>query len=99
MILEHNTLHKIHIDIPHHRLAKSSNSFQITFVKYINRLLEFAFLYDNNSLKTKLSNWLLDNPFYSIKEILDCNIEIEMYLYVYFFYCLVLFNLIIMIFV
>lgn len=75
-IRELNTRHKFHLDIPHRRLAKSGNSFKINYVKFINRP-ESAFLSNNSSFKTKLNNCLLDNPLYSIQEILECKIDVQ----------------------
>lgn len=85
VIHEHNTRYKFYLDIPYHRLAKSSHSFKVNCVNCFNRLSESAFLAVNNSFKTKLNNWLLDNSFmYFIKEILDFKIYIVLTLCILF---------------
>lgn len=44
----------------------------------INNLSESTLLSDNSSFTTNLCDCLLDNPFSSIKEFLDCKIDVEM---------------------
>lgn len=44
----------------------------------INNLPESTLLSDNSSFKTNLCDCLLDNPFCSIQEFLDCKIDVEM---------------------
>lgn len=76
-IHSHNTRGKDFLDLPHHRLAKSGNSYQINSIKFFNRLPVTAHLTPFKKFKNKITDYLLKNPFYSITEYMEANIDIN----------------------
>lgn len=76
-IHRHDTRGRSKIDLPQHRLTKSGNSFHFNCVKFFNRLPCTARSIPFKRFKTKLREWLINNPFYSIKEFLDCPITLD----------------------
>jgi len=75
-IHNHNTRKREKLDLHQHRLALTGNSFESNCVKFYNKLPDPLFHANVSSFKTSIYNWLLDNPFYSLKEFLDSTISI-----------------------
>lgn len=76
-IHHHNTRGKNKIDLPHHRLAKTGNSFKFNCIKFFNRLPSTARQVSMNKFRSTLREWLIANPFYSIEEFLECNLDFK----------------------
>jgi hypothetical protein len=72
----HNTRGKTLLHIPQHRLALTGNSFKINGVKFFNRLPESARSTDFSNFKNKIYSWLVCNPFYSLKEFWETDINV-----------------------
>lgn len=70
-IHSHNTRYKTRIEIPKHRLSKTSNSFKINAVTFFNRLPTSARTIPFQIFKKNIYEWLVNNPFYSIQEFLE----------------------------
>jgi len=66
-----NTRNKSKINIPYVRLEKTKLSYRILGLKCLNKLPEAMLGLPIGAFKARLSNWLVKNPFYSIKEFLD----------------------------
>ena len=64
----YNTRNKENILIEQYRLSKSLNSHTVIAPKIFNKLQHLIIKYPAKNFKTKLYDWLLLNPFYSIKE-------------------------------
>uniref|UniRef100_A0A1B6HJN6 Reverse transcriptase domain-containing protein n=1 Tax=Homalodisca liturata TaxID=320908 RepID=A0A1B6HJN6_9HEMI len=73
---QHNTRGKNKLDLPQHRLVKTGNSFKFNCITFYNKLPASATMTPFNIFKLKISNWLICNPFYSLKEFLDSDINI-----------------------
>jgi len=56
------------IQTPYHRLSKSMSSFNVTSITLFNKLPYSAHLVNVNRFKKVICQWLLENPFYNIKE-------------------------------
>lgn len=74
-IHKHNTRNKHKIDIPQHRLAVTGSSFILNCVKFFNKLPQSVTNLPINQFKSKMNNWLVNNPFYSTSEFLDKDID------------------------
>ena len=72
----HNTRNKNKLEIPQHRLTKFGNSYIVNCVKFFNKLPDNAHTTPLKGFKTKIYQWLLDNPFYSVNEFMATNISI-----------------------
>lgn len=73
----YNTRGNSQLDLPQHRLAKSGNSFKINCVKFFNKLPESANTVPFNRYKSKINDWLINNPFYSLKEFYESSINLD----------------------
>ena len=69
----YNTRNNKLIDMPHHRLAKSQNSFEVLGIKLYNTLPANLTQLPYNRFKDRLYNRLLANPYYSIQEYFENN--------------------------
>lgn len=77
-IHNHNTRHKEMINIPRHRLTKTSISFQINSVNFFNKLPLLARTIPLTKFKVTVYNWLVQNPFYSVEEYLKSNVNLDL---------------------
>lgn len=75
-IHNHNTRNRSRIDILPHRLALTGGSFKLNCIYFFNKLPEEARIVDFRCFKSKLYDWLVNNPFYSIREFLNSNVDI-----------------------
>lgn len=76
LIHSHFTRNNNRLDLPYHRLSKVGSSYKINCVKFYNKMHVSAQDTSLNNFKNKLINWLQLNPFYSIQEFLDTNVDI-----------------------
>ena len=59
---------------PCSRLSKTMNSFHIMAIRVANRLPVNIFDLNYVQFKRKITDWLINNPFYNIQEFLNCEI-------------------------
>ena len=59
---------------PCSRLSKTMNSFHIMAIRVANRLPVNIFHLNYVQFKRKITDWLINNPFYNIQEFLNCEI-------------------------
>lgn len=76
-IHHYNTRGRNKIDILPHRLTKTKISFKLNFINFFNKLPDDARLVSFKVFKSKLYDWLIRNPFYSIEEYLNCNVDVN----------------------
>lgn len=74
---EHNTRDGGKLSIIPHRLAKTGNSFKINSIRFFNKLPDSAKFVDFKLFKNRTYNWLIQNPFYSINEFMNCNFDVR----------------------
>ncbi len=72
----HSTRNRCKLDIPQHRLAKFGTSHQVNIIKFFNKFPEKARDISLKRFKEKTLQWLQDNLFYTIREFLDCDVEV-----------------------
>ena len=73
---DHNTRNRNRLDIPQHRLAKTGASYKVNCITFFNKLPVSAHTAHFNKFKTKVCEWLINNPYYSINEFLNSQINI-----------------------
>lgn len=76
-IHQHLTRGRNKLDLPAHRLAKTSNSFKINCINLFNKLPEAAKNVSFNRFKSKIYSWLIENPFYRLEEFFVANTNIK----------------------
>jgi hypothetical protein len=69
----HDTRGKSSLNIPQHRLALTGSSFKINCIKFFNKLPSSAHNLNLSKFRNVVYTWLLENPFYSLKEFLECD--------------------------
>ena len=72
----YNTRINKNINIPYQRLSKSINSYETLGLKLYNKLPATLTNEHMDRFKSKLCNWLVTTPFYSLQEFFDCTIEV-----------------------
>lgn len=72
---KYTTRHKDKAVIDYHRLSKLTNSHIVLSLKVYNKLINGISRHGGKTLKNKLYDWLLDNPFYDINDFFSTNIE------------------------
>lgn len=70
-IHDFNTRHRTRFDVPFVRLSKTKQSHKIIGLKCLNKLPDDVLSLPLMSFKTKIYQWLIDNPFYNIKEFFE----------------------------
>jgi len=73
----YNTRRRLQLDIPAHRLQRSSVSHKLNCIRFFNKLPDSARIVSYKVFKSKLYEWLINNPFYDIREFLATSIDIE----------------------
>lgn len=71
----YSTRNKDKVVIDFYRLSKSLNSHVVLSLKVYNKLISNIEKYSPKTFKTKLYNWLLNNPFYNINEFFQSNVS------------------------
>jgi len=74
---EYNTRNSNRLDIPQHRLSKTSESYKINCITFFNKLPVTAQTVHFNKFKKQVYEWLIHNPYYSVKEFLSDEIHIK----------------------
>lgn len=72
----HNTRNRLMLDLPSHRLTKTGSSHQVNAIKFFNKLHVSAHSTPLNNFKNKMLLWLQANPFYSLQEFLNSDVNI-----------------------
>lgn len=67
----HNTRNKHFIELPYCRLSTTKDRFPNLAVRMFNMLPDGVKELDMPKFKTKIKKWLLERPFYSIKEFIE----------------------------
>lgn len=76
-IHSYNTRSSICINLPHYRLSKSANSYDILGLKLYNKLPLTLTNKPLNSFKKALYNWLITTSFYSLQDFLDTTLTVD----------------------
>lgn len=72
----YDTRNKCKLNVLHHRLHKTGSSYKVLCVKFFNKLDYKAHTVSIPRFKDRLYNWLLLNPFYSIDEFIDSQLDL-----------------------
>lgn len=75
-IHSYNTRGMNQINIPHQRLSKSLNSYDVLGLKLYNKLPDTLTSDPVNRFKIRLFNWLIVNPFYSLAEFFENAVDL-----------------------
>jgi hypothetical protein len=75
-IHSHDTRNRTKLDIPQHRLSKFGTSHKVNCVNFFNKLDESARTVSMRIFRNKLFHWLVLNPFYSVHEYLNCEVNL-----------------------
>jgi hypothetical protein len=75
-IHSHMTRNSKKLDLPYHRLSKSSNSYTVIGMKIYNKLPDKLVKEPLKMFKKKLFDWLVSRPFYSLQEFFESTVDI-----------------------
>lgn len=71
----YNTRNRNNVVIDYFRLTKTLSSHTVVSLKVYNKLIHLINLYPKNIFEKRFYSWLLKNPFYSVEEFFQMNVE------------------------